>query len=152
MIDDEGDVFDLDEAEAAARPSCSPGPPKKERRGTAAGCSPPTAERLLDNLDRAKDVPLWRVLVALSIRHVGPTAARALATGVRLDGRRSATPREERLAAAEGVGPTIAEAVSAWFDGDGVDWHLAIVDKWAAAGVSHGRRARRVRARAPSRG
>ena len=40
---------------------------------------------------------------------------------------------EEELAAAEGVGPTIAEAVIAWFE---VDWHRAIVDAWEAAGVS----------------
>jgi DNA ligase (NAD+) len=36
------------------------------------------------------------------------------------------------LADAEGVGPVIAEAVTQWF---GVDWHVAIVDKWSAAGV-----------------
>jgi DNA ligase (NAD+) len=75
---------------------------------------------------------LWRVLVALSIRHVGPTAARALATefGSMADIRGAS---EEQLAAAEGVGPTIAESVIEWF---AVDWHRAIVDKWERAGVS----------------
>jgi DNA ligase (NAD+) len=74
---------------------------------------------------------LWRVLVALSIRHVGPTAARALATEFgRLDAIVEAS--EEELAAVEGVGPTIAAAVKEWF---AVDWHKAIVDKWRAAGV-----------------
>jgi DNA ligase (NAD+) len=77
-------------------------------------------------------VPLWRVLVALSIRHVGPTAARALAQEFgSMAAIRGAS--EEQLAAAEGVGPTIAEAVIEWF---GVDWHEAIVDTWEAAGVS----------------
>jgi DNA ligase (NAD+) len=87
--------------------------------------------RLLVNLHEAKARPLWRVLVALSIRHVGPTAARALATEFgSLDA--IITASEEQLAAAEGVGPTIAAAVKEWF---GIDWHRAIVDKWRAAGV-----------------
>ena len=71
-------------------------------------------ERLLANLGKAKAVPLWRVLVALSIRHVGPTAARALAQEFgSMAAIREAS--EEKLAAAEGVGPTIAEAVIEWF-------------------------------------
>lgn len=86
---------------------------------------------LLDNLEIAKAQPLWRVLVALSIRHVGPTAARALATHFgTVDAVRAASVEE--LSAVEGVGPTIADAVVEWF---GVDWHAAIVDQWAAAGV-----------------
>ncbi len=40
---------------------------------------------------------------------------------------------EAQLADAEGVGPTIADAVIEWF---AVDWHVEIVDKWAAAGVA----------------
>ncbi|HEU5006773.1 MAG TPA: NAD-dependent DNA ligase LigA [Jatrophihabitantaceae bacterium] len=87
--------------------------------------------KLLDNLEQAKSQPLWRVLVALSIRHVGPTAARALATHFgSLDAIRAAS--QEELSAVDGVGPVIAEAVLDWFT---VDWHVAIVDKWAAAGV-----------------
>ncbi|ROR53617.1 DNA ligase (NAD+) [Luteococcus japonicus] len=87
--------------------------------------------KLLDNLDKAKQQPLWRVLVALSIRHVGPTAARALATRFgSLDAIRAATVEE--LADTEGVGMVIAEAVVEWFT---VDWHLQIVERWAAAGV-----------------
>ncbi|MGW5238856.1 NAD-dependent DNA ligase LigA [Monashia sp. NPDC004114] len=88
-------------------------------------------EKLLTELEKAKTQPLWRVLVALSIRHVGPTAARALATQFgSMDAIRSATTEE--LAEAEGVGGVIAEAVTAWF---AVDWHAEIVRKWAAAGV-----------------
>ena len=88
-------------------------------------------KRLLVNLHEAKAQPLWRVLVALSIRHVGPTAARALATEYgSLDAIIDAS--EEQLSVVEGVGPTIAAAVTEWFS---VDWHRAIIDKWRAAGV-----------------
>nr|WP_307818240.1 NAD-dependent DNA ligase LigA [Janibacter endophyticus] len=90
--------------------------------------------KLVANLEQAKTQPLWRVLVALSIRHVGPTAARALAQHFgTMEAIRSAT--EEQLAAVEGVGPTIADSVRDWFDGDGNEWHREIVDRWAAAGV-----------------
>ncbi len=91
-------------------------------------------QRLVDNLGSAKEQPLWRVLVALSIRHVGPTAARALAQHfASLEAVRAATVEE--LSAVEGVGPVIAEAVREWFDGEGSDWHLRIVEQWAADGV-----------------
>ena len=98
---------------------------------TKAGALSANGRKLLDNLERQKSAPLWRVLVALSIRHVGPTAARALAQQFgSLDRIREAS--EEDLAASEGVGPTIAAAVVEWFD---VDWHRSIVDRWKAAGV-----------------
>ncbi|WP_374204848.1 NAD-dependent DNA ligase LigA [Actinotalea sp. C106] len=87
--------------------------------------------RLFAELDKAKEQALWRILVALSIRHVGPTAARALATEFgSLEAVRAA--QESELAAVEGVGPTIAAAVRDWF---AVDWHVEIVERWAAAGV-----------------
>lgn len=87
--------------------------------------------RLLANLEQAKDRPLWRILVALSIRHVGPTAARALAVAFgNLEAIMDAT--QEQLADVEGVGPTIAVALTEWF---AVDWHRAIIEKWRAAGV-----------------
>jgi DNA ligase (NAD+) len=90
--------------------------------------------KLVANLESAKKQPLWRVLVALSIRHVGPTAARALAAHLgSMDAVRNASLEE--LAAVEGVGPVIAESVRDWFDRPGNEWHLAIVDRWAADGV-----------------
>ncbi|MBR8740474.1 NAD-dependent DNA ligase LigA [Nocardiopsis sp. MG754419] len=90
-----------------------------------------TVEKLFDQLEEAKKKPLWRVLVSLSIRHVGPRAAEDLARHFRsMDAIRDAT--EEELAAVDGVGPTIARSVHAWFQ---VDWHAEIVRKWAAAGV-----------------
>ncbi|MEO8556874.1 MAG: helix-hairpin-helix domain-containing protein, partial [Actinomycetota bacterium] len=87
--------------------------------------------KLIDNLAAAKEQALWRVLVALSIRHVGPTAARALAGHFGSTEAIRAASLEE-LSGVEGVGPVIAESVQEWF---AVDWHVAIVDKWATAGV-----------------
>lgn len=89
------------------------------------------ATELLGELERAKAQPLWRLLVALSIRHVGPVAARALADWFgSLDAIRAASVEE--LSEVEGVGPTIAESIDTWF---AVDWHQEIVDQWSAAGV-----------------
>ena len=90
--------------------------------------------RLVSNLAAARTQPLWRVLVALSIRHVGPTAARALA---RHFGSMSAIRMAsvEDLSAVDGVGGVIAEAVRDWFDRPDNSWHAAIVDRWAANGV-----------------
>ena len=129
VIEDEGDLFDLDEAGLLRAPLFTRAP-KKGEDGPQLSAN---GLRLLTNLDKAKDAPLWRVLVALSIRHLGPSAARALATEFgSVQAIRDASL--EALAAAEGVGPTIAESVRDWFDGE--PWHAAIVDKWAAAGVS----------------
>ncbi len=102
-------------------------------KGTAKSPSKPTAttEKLFKELEKAKTQPLWRVLVALSIRHVGPRASRALATAFgSMEGIRNAS--EEDLAHVDGVGPTIAAALKEWF---AEDWHLEIIDRWAAAGV-----------------
>ena len=102
-------------------------------KGTAKKPSEPTAttRKLFTELEKAKTQPLWRVLVALSIRHVGPTAARALATAFgSMEAIRAAS--EEQMAHVDGVGPTIAAALTEWF---AEDWHREIVDRWAAAGV-----------------
>ncbi|WP_165827548.1 NAD-dependent DNA ligase LigA [Mycolicibacterium sp. GF69] len=121
VITDEGDLFTLTEADLL----------RTELFTTKNGELSANGKRLLANLHKAKAQPLWRVLVALSIRHVGPTAARALATEYgSLDAITAAS--EEELSVVEGVGPTIAAAVTEWFT---VDWHRAIVDKWRAAGV-----------------
>ena len=132
MIVDEGDVFDLDGPKLLRAPLFTRAPKKGEGDAPVLSAN---GQRLLDNLATAKDRPLWRVVVGLSIRHVGPTAARALATQFgSLQAVRDAD--EEALAAAEGVGPTIAASVRQWFDGPDSEWHNAIVDKWAAAGVT----------------
>ncbi|MGN9777755.1 NAD-dependent DNA ligase LigA [Micromonospora sp. H33] len=89
------------------------------------------AVKLLDSLAVAKERDLWRVLVALSIRHVGPTAAQALARHFRsIEAIDKAS--EEELASVEDVGPTIAASIREWF---AVDWHREVVRKWAEAGV-----------------
>ncbi|GAA4143182.1 NAD-dependent DNA ligase LigA [Streptomyces tunisiensis] len=86
---------------------------------------------MLENIAAAKERSLARVLTALSIRHVGPVAAEALAREFRsVDRIEQAT--EEELSATEGVGPTIAASLKEWF---AADWHREIIRKWKAAGV-----------------
>ena len=121
VIADEGDLFALTEADLE----------RSDFFRTNKGELSANARRLLKNLGEAKDRPLWRILVALSIRHVGPTAARALASAFgSLEAIMAAS--EQQLSDVEGVGPTIAAALREWFE---VDWHRDIVDKWRAAGV-----------------
>ncbi|HZV26745.1 MAG TPA: NAD-dependent DNA ligase LigA, partial [Acidothermaceae bacterium] len=121
LIVDEGDLFSLTSAQLAGVSFFT----KQD------GALKANAEKLIENLDAAKTRPLWRVLVALSIRHVGPTAAQALAREFgSIDAIREASAAD--LAAADGVGMTIAQSIGEWFE---VDWHADIVRKWAAAGV-----------------
>ena len=121
LVKDEGDLFSLT-AQKLIRSTLFA---KKDGTLSANGA------KLLANLDTAKDRPLWRVLVGLSIRHVGPTAAQALAREFgSIDAIAQAS--EQQLAAADGVGPTIAQAVVEWF---AVDWHREMVQKWRTAGV-----------------
>ncbi|NIH84978.1 NAD-dependent DNA ligase LigA [Amycolatopsis granulosa] len=121
VVVDEGDIFDLDEEKLK----------RVELFRTKAGELSANGRKLLANLDSAKDHPLWRVLVALSIRHVGPTAAQALA---REFGSLEAIEQADEAAMADvdGVGPTIANALREWF---AVDWHREVVEKWRRAGV-----------------
>jgi len=121
VVQDEGDVFDLDEDKLL----------QASLFRLKDGGIPANGTKLLAAIAAAKQRPLWRVLVALSIRHVGPTAAQALARELR-DVEAIFTADEERLARVEGVGPVIAVAVREWWE---VDWHRAIVAKWRAAGV-----------------
>jgi DNA ligase (NAD+) len=124
LVVDEGDLFALTAADLLRCDFFT----RAEGGGRALNAG---AEVLLAQLEQRKAQPLWRVLVALSIRHVGPTAAQALAKRFgALDTIRAATVAE--LADTDGVGEIIGQAVVDWF---AVDWHAAIVDKWAAAGV-----------------
>lgn len=122
VIADESELFDLDE-EALKRSQVYT---KNDGSVNAQG------EKLLRNLATARGTDLWRVIVALSIRHVGPTAARALASRLH-----SLTAIDdaavEALAQIDGVGGVIAQSVKDWF---AVDWHRRIVEAWAAAGVT----------------
>jgi DNA ligase (NAD+) len=127
IVTDEGDVLGLTAADLQRTEFFT----REGGKGEDGRVLTANAEHLLAQLAVARSRPLWRILVALSIRHVGPTAAQALAREFGdLDRIAAATPEE--LSAVEGVGPTIAEAVVDWF---GVDWHREVVAKWRAAGV-----------------
>jgi DNA ligase (NAD+) len=122
IIEDEGDLFALTEAKLVKSSFFT----KKD------GTPGKNVEKLLAALEEAKSRPLWRTIVALSIRHVGPTAAQALATRL---GSMDAIAKAsiEELADIVGVGGVIAESIVEWFS---VDWHQAIIKKWSAAGVA----------------
>ncbi len=121
LVTDEGDLFALTEEQLATCPFFV------VKQGTLSA----NAARLVANLEQARTRPLWRILVALSIRHVGPTAARALAAEFgSLEAIEAASV--DALAAVDGVGPTIAASLRDWFD---IDWHRDIVAKWRQAGV-----------------
>ena len=121
LVTDEGDIFALTADQLASSPFFV----------IKAGGLSANAVKLLRNLDEARRRPLWRILVALSIRHVGPTAARALAAAFGSVDAIAAAPAEQ-LVGVDEVGPTIAGSVRDWF---AVDWHAAIVAKWRDAGV-----------------
>ncbi|MEU4428249.1 NAD-dependent DNA ligase LigA [Actinoplanes sp. NPDC024001] len=141
IVTDEGDLFALTEEDLRRSPFFV----------NQDGSLGTNAVKLLENLAAVKgDRPLWRVLVALSIRHVGPTAAQALArefgsmeaieavVATRpvapepAEGSKRKAKVVDPLASVEGVGPTIADSLREWF---AVDWHREIVAKWRAAGV-----------------
>ena len=121
IITDESDLFDLTKEKLMTSEFFT----KKDGEAGA------NVEKLLAALDGAKTRPLWRILVALSIRHVGPTAAQALATNFGSMKAIAAASAEE-LANIDGVGETIAQSITDWFD---IDWHKSIVTKWEKAGV-----------------
>ena len=107
-------------------------PTAAEKKQGLTGPQPSSAAlKLLQELEKAKTKELWRFLVSLNIRHVGPVAARALAQWFGSVDAIRAAGRDE-LAAVEGVGGVIADSVIEWFD---VDWHREIVERWAAAGA-----------------
>jgi DNA ligase (NAD+) len=122
LIKDEGDLFSLDEKKLA----------KSDFFIKKDGSLGANAEKLLAALEEAKARPLWRVLVALSIRHVGPTAAQALAREFKsIDSITKASTEE--LSSIDGVGDVIALSIREWFS---ESWHKEIIEKWRKAGVS----------------
>jgi DNA ligase (NAD+) len=128
VVSDEGDLFKLDEAVLRTVALFTRAPKKGEGDQPMLSAN---GARLLGNLENAKQQPLWRVLVALSIRHVGPTAARALADAFG-DLEKIVNASVDELAAVDGVGRIIAESIAEWWS---VDWHRAVVEKWRDAGV-----------------
>ena len=122
LITDEGDLFSLTADDLI----------KSEFFTKKDGALGANAEKFLVALDGAKSRPLWRVLVALSVRHVGPTAAQSLAKAFgSIEAISSANLQE--LAAVDGVGEIIAQSIIEWFE---IDWHQEIIRKWSEAGVS----------------
>lgn len=136
VIEDESTLFGLGEADIARVPLYTRAAKKTDPEDAVIDGRVLSAngKRLVANLQAAKQQPLWRVLVGLSIRHVGPTAARALAQSFgSMDAIRSAS--REELASVEGVGGVIADSVREWFDLPENDWHVHIVEQWARDGV-----------------
>ncbi|WP_080795327.1 NAD-dependent DNA ligase LigA [Corynebacterium pacaense] len=121
ILRDEGALFNLTEDDLL----------RSQVYTTQKGTVNASGKKLIRNLEQSRNTDLWRVIVALSIRHVGPTAARALA------GRYHSLPAlisapVEDLAETDGVGPIIAQSFKDWFE---EPWHRDIVDSWAASGV-----------------
>ena len=122
IITDEADIFNLSEKSLM----------KSQFFLKKDGTAGKNLEKLLAALEEAKSRPLWRTLVALSIRHVGPTAAQALATNFgSMDAIAKASVTE--LADIDGVGEVIAQSVIEWFE---IDWHRNIITQWTKAGVA----------------
>jgi DNA ligase (NAD+) len=122
IITDEADIFNLSEKSLM----------KSQFFLKKDGTPGKNLEKLLAALEEAKSRPLWRTLVALSIRHVGPTAAQALATNFgSMDAIAKASVTE--LADIDGVGEVIAQSVIEWFE---IDWHRNIITQWTKAGVA----------------
>jgi DNA ligase (NAD+) len=122
LVTDEGDLFSLTLKDLSKSDFFT----KKD------GSISVIADRFIAGLELAKGRPLWRVLVALSIRHVGPTSAQALANKFGSIANIQKASADE-LANIDGVGGVIAEAIVEWFD---IDWHKEIIKKWQKAGVA----------------
>ena len=127
ILKDEGDLFDLTAKDLEVSEYFTRAPGKNETKRVLNK----NGEELLSQLQAAKSRPLWRVLVALSIRHVGPTAAQALSREFKSI-ENIANAKIEKLSEVAGVGEVIGIAVKEWFS---EDWHKEIVGKWARAGV-----------------
>ena len=122
IITDEADIFNVTEKSLM----------KSQFFLKKDGTAGKNLEKLLAALEEAKSRPLWRTLVALSIRHVGPTAAQALATNFgSMEAIAKASVTE--LADIDGVGEVIAQSIIEWFE---VDWHRNIITQWTKAGVA----------------
>lgn len=122
IIKDESELFDLTQEALMTSPFFT----KKD------GSAGANVKKLLEALETAKSRPLWRVIVSLSIRHVGPTAAQALANHFKSLAEISKASAAE-LSEVDGVGGVIADSIVDWFK---IKWHQQIVVRWAKAGVT----------------
>ncbi len=116
FIADVGDIFTIDWDEVAALD----------------GFGQTSIDNLQAAIDASKERPLANLLVGLGIRHLGPAGAEVLAANFgHIDAIAAATAEE--MAAVDGVGPTIAASVAAYFSSDEA---AALVEKFKAAGVN----------------
>ena len=91
-----------------------------------------SARNLVGAIDASRGRPLSRLLVALGIRHVGPTGARAVARAFgTLDAIEASSV--EALAAVNGVGGVIAASLAEFLH---ADTNVAVIGRLRAAGVS----------------
>ncbi len=122
LVQDEGDLFNLTEADFFTSDYFTKDADKKLSEN---------AKSILEQLEKAKSQPLWRVLVALSIRHVGPPTAQAITKVFNsIDDLQVASV--QALAEVEGIGQITADAIAEWF---GEEWHQEVIRKWREAGV-----------------
>ncbi|MFM8897156.1 MAG: NAD-dependent DNA ligase LigA [Actinomycetales bacterium] len=127
VLSDEGDLFLIGPTDLLRTAFFTRDPGKGEQGKQLTE----NAKAMLAELDAARVKPLWRVLVALSMRHVGPPTAKDIARGfASIDALASASAQE--LAGVDGIGPTIAESLREWFE---VDWHREVIEKWRRGGV-----------------
>ena len=128
VLADEGDLFLIEEDDLRRSAFFT----REAGRGESGAQLTENAKTVLAELAVARTRPLWRVLVALSMRHVGPPTAKELAREFgSIDAIRSATAEE--LSGVEGVGMVIAESIREWF---AVDWHQEVIEKWRRGGVT----------------
>ncbi len=128
VLADEGDLFLVTEDDLRRSPFFT----REASRGESGPQLTENAKTVLVELDLARRRPLWRVLVALSMRHVGPPTAKELARAFGSVDAISGASAEE-LASADGVGMVIAESIREWF---AEDWHRDVIEKWRRGGVS----------------
>ena len=122
VISDEGDLFLLDEEKLRASNFFVKGTDRELAEN---------AKLLLKQIDVARNKPLWRIVSALSIRHIGPPTAQALTREFNsIDALANASVNE--LAAVPGIGQTIAASVAEWF---AEPWHRDVIEKWRKGGV-----------------
>ncbi|HEU4354401.1 MAG TPA: NAD-dependent DNA ligase LigA [Actinomycetota bacterium] len=115
LVKDPGDIFTLTAEDLAQ----------------IEGFADRSIQNLLDSIERSKDQPVWRLLVALNIRHVGEHVAQVLARAFgSIDALTVATA--EQVDDVPEIGPAIAQSVFEWFREPA---NLALIEKLRAAGV-----------------
>jgi DNA ligase (NAD+) len=120
----------------------------REQLAQLPGFKDKSITNLLTSIERSKDRPLWRLLVALNIPHVGAHVAQVLTSAFpSIDRLRRASV--EDLMAVEGIGPEIARSVHGWFEDPR---NLDLLERLRKAGVRMEEEAAPVPARGPLAG